>query len=249
MILATMMCTNRMPSIFSFTQQLLLRKTCFFLHSISVVLFAYCVFCCEIVNEVSQMLCSQHHMHFSVSALFFSSQSTDFAIFFVHGYYFCLGSHFIGNYTELRQRKIVCKHSLAFIQREWFAEIYDEHLLRLPFDIRMSVFHQSTTIFTINCRKLITRQTGALSTLWLGFHSLWSCMPLIHILHATHSQNGRKKITRWKNTKENEVDSFQTAWVNLLHTLKCTCLDALERYIYCNFIPSNSFTLRWASFR
>lgn len=162
MILATMMCTNRMPSVFSFTQQLLLRKTCF-LHSISVVLFAYCVFCCEIVNEVSQMLCSQHHhMHFSVSALFFSSQSLDFAIFFVHGYYFCLVSYFIGNYTELRQRKIVCKHSLAFSQREWFAEIYDEHLLRLPFDIRMSVFHQSTTIFTINCRKLITRQTGAL---------------------------------------------------------------------------------------
>lgn len=111
---------------------------------------------------------------------------------------------------------------MAFSQREWFAEIYDEHLLRLPFDIRMSVFHQSTTIFMINCRKLITRQTGAASTLWLGFHSLWSCMPFIRdgkIQRRTKSTPfkmlesifcKRSNVLVWKHLKDTyTVISFQ----------------------------------------
>lgn len=86
----------------------------FFLHSISVVLFVYCVYSVSKLSMKSakcfvlDITCT-----FQCQLILFSSQSADFAIFFVHGYYFCLGSHFIGNYRKLRQRKIVCKYSFG----------------------------------------------------------------------------------------------------------------------------------------
>lgn len=132
--------------------------------------------CFEIVNEVSQTLCSRitcTFQCFGVSFFLpFSSSSSSSSLSLCVWLSFVLAFH-TRNYTILKQRKSFTSILLALSQSEWFAKIYGDHLYGCFLKWKCGDFPRKLS-------KMQSKTNGCLDTVSLWIHSLCSCFPLIH---------------------------------------------------------------------